>query len=237
VTPSSKELTLQPPVLSTEVATITTATISIHILRVGAKQVTLALFRQVPALAWQDVTVATDTVWGTVRYAIGDAGMRWAVVERAGALYRVAVEWIQDYRHETPWREARELLESQEKLLAAVRAYLAWVDANPEPPHGGGYPDRADFPSEAEYKRAYETWRVETNAHAAWFREHGERKPIQFGYGSQDVPKTDAEYVAKMRDEALRLTHAVAWVKRERLSRGEWLETECARAPQLFIAV
>ena len=115
-------------VLTTVEFEITTASVAIHTMKVGAKQVTLALFRQLPDLDWKDLDPARDTVWGTVRYEIG-VYRQWAVIERGQVLYRVGVESDQHVLHRagghvdqngTPWGHMRELAETCDRAAGRM---------------------------------------------------------------------------------------------------------------------
>lgn len=81
-------------ILATE-ATLSTLRVEIKALTVSGKQMTLAVFRQLP---WMNVTTTDAELWtdaryrGTVRYAIKEEGDLWAVIEREGKLYRGPVE-------------------------------------------------------------------------------------------------------------------------------------------------
>lgn len=81
-------------VLATE-ATLSTLKVEIKALTVSGKQMTLAVFRQLP------VSEALDgrwklrqgvAYWGTVRYPIKDQGVEWAVIEQSGILYRACLQ-------------------------------------------------------------------------------------------------------------------------------------------------
>jgi len=75
-------------ILATE-ATVKTVSVTIQSLTVSGKQMTLAVFRQLPKAEIFDENVdIVGTPWGTVAYHIKDEGPRWIVVEKDGLLYR-----------------------------------------------------------------------------------------------------------------------------------------------------
>jgi hypothetical protein len=93
-------------ILATE-ATLSTLKVEIKALTVSGKQMTLAVFRQLPTTA----ALARDwklrqgvAYWGIVRYTVKDEGDIWAVVERNGKLYRarLTADFHHDLRRQWP---------------------------------------------------------------------------------------------------------------------------------------
>lgn len=99
----SNQLIHEPPItgnrqhteiLATE-ATLSTLNVEVKALVVSGKQMTLAVFRQLPEMhalndeenLWSDVQY-----WGMVRYSIKDEGDLWAVIEQDGKLYRGRID-------------------------------------------------------------------------------------------------------------------------------------------------
>ena len=71
--------------VETRNASLKTLVVTIQALYVSGKQMTLAVFRQLPWLADAD---ADAELWGIVRYDIKDQGDLWLVFSRGGVLYR-----------------------------------------------------------------------------------------------------------------------------------------------------
>jgi hypothetical protein len=79
--------------VETRNASLDTLAVTIQALHVSGKQMTLAVFRQLPSASLLDGNCNKDGSlmwWGTVNYKIGDEGAQWVVCERAGRLYRAA---------------------------------------------------------------------------------------------------------------------------------------------------
>lgn len=83
--------------VSTSEATIQTAVIEIKALTLNNKQMTLAVFRQLPEDETEPPLYACSdpkaTRWGLVRYEIKDEGKLWLVFSRGGKLYREKVPY------------------------------------------------------------------------------------------------------------------------------------------------
>ena len=81
--------------IETKSASLDTLAVTIQALHVNGKQMTLAVFRQLPiAIAYnEDGSLAPLEYWGIVRYAIKDQGDLWAVCASGGRLYRCSLEW------------------------------------------------------------------------------------------------------------------------------------------------
>lgn len=78
--------------IETKNATIDTMTVTIQALHVSDKQMTLAVFRQLPVEnAYNGGTGCLNpfTWWGIVRYSIKGEGNVWAVGSKDGILYRL----------------------------------------------------------------------------------------------------------------------------------------------------
>src|SRR5512139_4296091 len=70
--------------IETRNASISTLSVTIQALHVSGKQMTLAVFRQLPIRAETD----DSELWGIVRYAIKDEGDLWLVFSKDGKLFR-----------------------------------------------------------------------------------------------------------------------------------------------------
>lgn len=73
--------------IETKTASLETFSVTIRALHVNGKQMTLAVFRQLPTGQEQD----GDEKWGTVRYTIKDTGDVWLVFSHEGHLCRRAI--------------------------------------------------------------------------------------------------------------------------------------------------
>lgn len=82
-------------IVKTEQLGIKTATVSINVLQVDKKQMTLAVFRQLPVrrLFNRETGGLNDGVdcWGIVRYGIGDIS-KWVVFSFSGKLFRAGID-------------------------------------------------------------------------------------------------------------------------------------------------
>lgn len=75
-------------------AKLRTLQVTIESLTVEGKQMTLAVFRQLPSMDIEDregKLVPEVRLWGLVRYQIKDEGGLWVVAEKGGILYRAAM--------------------------------------------------------------------------------------------------------------------------------------------------
>ena len=71
-------------IIDVEDVAIKTPVVTIKALTVSGKQMTLAVFRQLPVSEWCE----TQESWGFVRYKIKDEGDYWLVFSREGTLWR-----------------------------------------------------------------------------------------------------------------------------------------------------
>lgn len=76
--------------IETTTATLDMLSVTIRALHVNGKQMTLAVFRQLPTIAIynKDGSLAPIEFWGIVRYAIKDQGDIWVVCAHQNRLYR-----------------------------------------------------------------------------------------------------------------------------------------------------
>ena len=100
--------------VETKSASLDTLAVTIQALHVSGKQMTLAVFRQLPAAyAYNDDgSMAPLEYWGIVRYAIKDEGDLWVIAASGGRLYRCRLDWHGDsvWRAEAELRNARSLV-------------------------------------------------------------------------------------------------------------------------------
>lgn len=87
-------------------ATLSTLQVSIQALVVNGKQMTLAVFRQLPNVSPVDAdgNLQEFNYWGLVRYAIKDQGDVWGVATIGSALVRCAIRDPNDLQSSIAWR-------------------------------------------------------------------------------------------------------------------------------------
>lgn len=90
--------------IETRTASLETFAVTIRALHVNGKQMTLAVFRQLPMGYEED----DDDLWGLVRYTIKDAGNVWAVFSHQGRLYRRAIQTRPNYEYGRRVRHAHD---------------------------------------------------------------------------------------------------------------------------------
>jgi hypothetical protein len=103
--------------LTTRDVSITTATVDIAVIRVGAKQMTQSVFRQLPG-EWAHHIDKKATPWGLVNYQFSKRSpTQWWVVELEGELWRVP----SDSGHNDRWLvdKAKELGTLRQLFIAA----------------------------------------------------------------------------------------------------------------------
>lgn len=103
--------------IETRSASLETLSVTIQALHVSGKQMTLAVFRQLPVThAYNDDgSLRPMEYWGIVRYAIKDEGDAWVVCASGGRLYRCPLKW---HVNNNVWFATQE--------LAHAKASLAW---------------------------------------------------------------------------------------------------------------
>jgi hypothetical protein len=102
--------------IETKNASLDTFAVTIQALHVSGKQMTLAVFRQLPVTNLMDQSYNKDQSlkwWGLVRYRIADEGEKWVVCEKDGKLYRATFSVDSDKRFK------REI-----EKIKAIRPYL-----------------------------------------------------------------------------------------------------------------
>lgn len=111
-------------ILATE-ATLSTLKVEIKALTVSGKQMTLAVFRQLPTQKTYDceMNLRLDVrYWGIVRYAIKDEGDVWVVMEQGGRLYRGRFYRERDY----PYPDFSELHRAELNYRDALHGSGLW---------------------------------------------------------------------------------------------------------------
>lgn len=101
-------------------------TVTVRALHVNGKQMTLAVFRQLPLFECYDIdgvlSLTGATPWGLIRYEVKDQGRLWVLLVLDGVLYRGNVE-----------PNFISLDDAKDQLTKAghhVRAYRNWIQAN-----------------------------------------------------------------------------------------------------------
>lgn len=116
-------------ILATE-ATLNTLSVTIKALMVSGKQMTLAVFRQLPfedsaGLLTQDGHLRQDlNYWGRVCYSIKGEGDHWVVLESEGQLYRADLPHINSYQHlltNAEWQLDKAIKEADEYTQEITR--------------------------------------------------------------------------------------------------------------------
>ncbi len=130
---------MSAPIEAREVS-LQTATVSIQTLNVNGKQMTLAVFRQLPIITDHEDDPEGANLWGKVLYEIKDQGKEWILLEHSGRLYRrrprfhadfEARRWVQEVSHELKYlqhagmeikraEKEQELLQAREALSEAI---------------------------------------------------------------------------------------------------------------------
>lgn len=106
--------------VETKNASLDTMAVTIQALHVSGKQMTLAVFRQLPMTsAFHDSGELRDLAfWGLIRYQIKDESALWAVASAGGILYRCDA---------VPRRKSIALLEREEKgARDDLKRYMVW---------------------------------------------------------------------------------------------------------------
>lgn len=131
-------------ILVTEAA-LRTLSVTIESLTVSGKQMTLAVFRQLPSaeIYAADGNLLPYRFWGVVRYSIKDEGDFWAVFESGEVLYRGRIK---------PGPSSGEILDGYK--VRSAENYLAMIK-------GGGY-------SQPTVDAAQEKLHVLWRSHEAW---------------------------------------------------------------------
>lgn len=117
--------------IESRAASMHTATVSIQTINVNGKQMTLAVFRQLPVL--EDIP-DDACLWGKVFYEVKGQGAEWIVLESGGRLFRryprfradyEAVKWVCNVKRELHYispSRAEERAEKERELLEAQAA-------------------------------------------------------------------------------------------------------------------
>jgi len=102
--------------IETKNASLDTLAVTILALHVSGKQMTQAVFKQLPDKMEDD----DSELWGTVRYTIKDAGSLWLVFSSNGTLYRRALDPI-------PRRVSKEFVRQNENAVRSAMDSLSSV--------------------------------------------------------------------------------------------------------------
>lgn len=112
--------------IETKSASLDTLAVTIQALHVNGKQMTLAVFRQLPIVSAynQDYTIADFRFWGIVRYEIKNEGKIWAVADKDGLLYRCNVNSFIDYTERGLNRD----IQCYQEQIEALKERIIHVD-------------------------------------------------------------------------------------------------------------
>jgi hypothetical protein len=143
--------------IETKNASLDTLAVTIQALHVSGKQMTLAVFRQLPIakVLNDDGTLANLDFWGLVRYHIKDESDLWAIGSFNGNLYRCdAIPWAISVKHaQYSEKEARIELQKYRAWESQHKAYEAWKAA---PKETRGHPPEYSWArNEVGLERAY----------------------------------------------------------------------------------
>jgi len=108
--------------IETNQASLDTMAVTIQALHVSKKQMTLAVFRQLPKLEKPEKNVPKIEGiqnWGVVRYSIKDEGEIWIVFSHNGKLFRRELRTFPPPRYE----ECDDFLKSLERDLSKISVY------------------------------------------------------------------------------------------------------------------
>ena len=105
--------------IETKNASLDTLAVTIKTLHVNGKQMTLAVFRQLP-IKNED---KNSELWGIVRYFIKDSGDIWLVFSDNGVLYRRALDLNKPTFYD---------LNKQKKLIESKKRNLAKMQLSPQ---------------------------------------------------------------------------------------------------------
>lgn len=106
--------------VETKNANLNTLSVTIQALHVSGKQMTLAVFRQLPVLDETEEAV----LWGVVRYDIKDQGDLWLVYSLNGCLYRRAIN-LTPYERTADFYDAQKYVRNAE---SSVQHYSEKLD-------------------------------------------------------------------------------------------------------------
>lgn len=224
-------------VIQSSNATLKTLQVSIQSLTVNNKQMTLAVFRQLPEMILindKGQLLPEIKLWGLVRYQIKDSGNIWAVCEEGGTLYRAKIPkaWSRDhllvkcpvsYDHNNPYGWADDFLKNHFATSDKIETFLTQkgksYDTVPYPP---------DFLDE-EGRLVF--WRRAPNWRSKW-RRHEECEPEVLS----EIENLLNLYKATLpfwQDEVNRMLRAEKAISKNLDS----VRTVLFGLPQLFIAV
>lgn len=166
--------------IATKSASIDTLAVTIQALHVSGKQMTLAVFRQLPEESAynDDGSLAPLEYWGVVRYAVKDEGDLWVICASGGRLYRCPLRWHGDsvWKAEENLRHANSCIEWWHQVKAA-KAEGRW-----DYPHGprNAWPWKADALAGLETELVDSTRNLEVCQRAEATREALARLPQLF---------------------------------------------------------
>ena len=135
--------------VETKNASLDTLSVTIQALHVSGKQMTLAVFRQLPMerATNRDGSLAALEFWGLVRYQIKDEASLWAVASADGILYRCKAdpEGTSVEAWENCATAAKSELEQYRLWEPMAIAWQAWRDDGHGTRDGKPAPPRPDY--------------------------------------------------------------------------------------------
>ncbi len=201
----------------TKNASLDTLAVTIQALHVSGKQMTLAVFRQLPVTkAYTDGgDLALLERWGIVRYAIKDEDSVWLVASADGKLYRCQA----NHALRSPDYFKRVLLDQIQKLANYKNALMIIV---------------SNKKVHAAFNEAVSRLKAEC-PHKDWLLRHrwvNERTPKHPG-GDLDMPYRWGDVTQEQLEESIVMQAA----ELEKSKRFDASRVEIMSLPQLFIAV
>jgi len=160
--------------IQTKSASLDTLSVTIQALHVNGKQMTLAVFRQLPiasAYITEDESsigaIAPMEFWGIVRYNIKDEGDLWVVAASRGRLYRCCVIPILSNGHSYPTLE-----EANKDLNNAMLDIMWWRSVNNDTTKEGHKKNYETHYSQAQRERLswHEKLITDLNDQLDWYR-------------------------------------------------------------------
>lgn len=206
--------------IETKTASLETFSVTIRALHVNGKQMTLAVFRQLP----ERPEGKDDQPWGIVRYAIKDAGDVWLVYSSDSRLYRRAINTRCSKASGLPLAACEQEIQEEHEAREWSRK-ISMRDIADKERTVADYQARADAVPFNEWLNTPEECRIMAERYrgdiAKEIREEQER---------------EAEHAKKLAKLAAELQSYLR-VRRNEENRAAYDQSLIDNLPQLFIAV
>lgn len=204
-------------------AEIKQVAVTINVMSVNKKQMTLSVFRQLErtySIIQDDGTLDQDfSLWGIVRYAVNDCHI-WVVASRAGSLFRFSVP-------DQP--NGSNLIREYNKLLKLKESFENWVSWIPY-----GHIEDNGF-----YKKfivtQYEERFNESFRDTFYFQDHAYGDQFMREANAMDIFSSDEYLNAKRAELDGVIKGYLSWITKHQNLVDSY--TQIMRLPQLFIAV